>query len=416
MPGPTLMTERRRLGLVAAALASAAALISGLPAGSEAAFPGENGQIALRCPHVNGICVTDPQGKVVTELTDSDGFMTDPAFSADGERITFSRENGLHGYDIFTMRSEGARVRRLTRAGADTFNYSPGFSPNGRRIVFQRIRDGRSGVYVMRADGTGVNRLTSGAEPSFSPDGALVVFTREMGPNDYPKVYLMDPDGSDVTLVTSPNDAVASRSPSFSPDGQRIVFGRSELGDFDGDGIFAIDRDGSDLDQITSPPEGEDREPSFSPDGSRIAFVRQRCSEFCNPALYVMDANGSNVERVLEDTDFGSAPDWGPKGAGPTPGATCRDQRATLVGTANPDLITGTAARDVVAARGEDDVVNGLGGNDLICAGAGPDRARGGAGRDRLLGERGADTLVGGQGRDRCQGGRGRDKLRSCER
>ena len=123
------------------------------------------------------------------------------------------------------------------------------------------------------------------------------------------------------------------------------------------------------------------------------------------------------------------------------PSATCRGQRATVIGTAAADNLFGTAGRDVVVARRGSDRIATFGGRDLVCAGLGDDvvksgsRAdgvfagpgadrllgRGGAdtlkgarGRDRILGGRGPDLLAGGPGRDRCFGGPGADILRSC--
>ena len=56
----------------------------------------------------------------------------------------------------------------------------PALSPDGREIVFSSNRDGKSSIYRMAADGTGVTRLTSGYdddwEPGWSPDGKSICF------------------------------------------------------------------------------------------------------------------------------------------------------------------------------------------------------------------------------------------------
>lgn len=91
------------------------------------------------------------------------------------------------------------------------------------------------------------------------------------------------------------------------------------------------------------------------------------------------------------------------------PTVRCAGRRATIVGTAGPDVIVGTAAADVIVAGGGDDDVRAHGGGDVVCLGPGDDRARGGAGDDRVLGEGGADRLLGGPGRDDLTGGRGAD-------
>lgn len=94
--------------------------------------------------------------------------------------------------------------------------------------------------------------------------------------------------------------------------------------------------------------------------------------------------------------------------------ATCRDQRATIVGTPGPDLLLGTPGPDVIAALAGRDRIRAGGGRDVVCGGAGPDLLKGGRGADILRGGAGRDRLRGGRGDDDCRGGRGRDSLRSC--
>ena len=56
------------------------------------------------------------------------------------------------------MTADGKNQRRLTRDPAS--DGSPSWSPDGRRIAFLRRHNGMADVYVMRADGTHVRRLT----------------------------------------------------------------------------------------------------------------------------------------------------------------------------------------------------------------------------------------------------------------
>lgn len=97
---------------------------------------------------------------------------------------------------------------------------------------------------------------------------------------------------------------------------------------------------------------------------------------------------------------------------------TCGGLRATIVGTADSEIIVGTRGDDVIAARGGYDTVVGRGGDDVICGGYGADRLSGGKGHDRLYGGPGGvkddrsgtyinnDWLSGGRGNDVIMGGR----------
>ena len=85
-----------------------------------------------------------------------------PAWSTDGQKIVFSRPNGL-----WVMNAAGGAQVQLTH---HTFDGSPAWSSSGRiafvrKLVWKKgtspaARDASSEIYVMNADGTGVTRLT----------------------------------------------------------------------------------------------------------------------------------------------------------------------------------------------------------------------------------------------------------------
>ena len=88
-------------------------------------------------------------------------FDVEPRFSPDGERIVFLRQAGWDAYgygNVFTIDTDGTHVRALTRPadGQYVSSYTePTFSPDGRLILFA----GHGGVYTVRRDGTGQRLL-----------------------------------------------------------------------------------------------------------------------------------------------------------------------------------------------------------------------------------------------------------------
>ncbi|MBK6337118.1 MAG: PD40 domain-containing protein [Betaproteobacteria bacterium] len=68
---------------------------------------------------------------------------------------------------------------------------APAWSPDGRKLIVTLTKDGGSQLFLINADGTGVQRLLSSTgidtEASFAPDGQSVLFTSDRGGS--PQIY-----------------------------------------------------------------------------------------------------------------------------------------------------------------------------------------------------------------------------------
>jgi len=98
------------------------------------------------------------------------------------------------------------RGAELLVDGAPDFASGATFSPDGSTLLFQSDNDGGC-LYLMNADGSGVERLTSGcsgATVAWSPDGERIAFTHG-GPAD---LYVMDADGSNRVLIDDTGEAL----------------------------------------------------------------------------------------------------------------------------------------------------------------------------------------------------------------
>lgn len=86
-----------------------------------------------------------------------------PTFSPDGKAILFRLKPAGQdfGGDYWTVRSDGSSRRRVTHFGPSHTTASAMWSPDGSMIVFADSgMGGNDDLYVMRADGGGVRRLT----------------------------------------------------------------------------------------------------------------------------------------------------------------------------------------------------------------------------------------------------------------
>ena len=170
-------------------------------------------------------------------LVESPAMEDAAAISPDGRRLLFvSTRDG--NADIFATAfrpwdpSAAGRAVNLTRHAAG--DYNPAFSPDGTRILFSSSRDATvatstgagppatylaSELYVMRADGSGVRRLThhenwDGA-PAWTPDGRQVVFYSQRDGD--PRIYRAGIDGMDSIDGSRPEPISAPGEPALSP-------------------------------------------------------------------------------------------------------------------------------------------------------------------------------------------------------
>ncbi|MGD8752116.1 MAG: hypothetical protein PVG14_11870, partial [Anaerolineales bacterium] len=174
---------------------------------------------------------TDPDGEALWQYVfDEDKY----------EEITFSSAVVLpDGGYVF--------VGRATRSG-ERYADMLWLKLTNQVIAFTSERDGNSEIYLINADGTGLQRLTDDlaydAWPTWSPDGSQIAFMSTRSGN--PDIYVMDADGSNVRRLThhTANDIW----PEWSPNGTQIAFPSRR----DGDGeIYVMDADGGNLQQLT---------------------------------------------------------------------------------------------------------------------------------------------------------------------
>jgi TolB protein len=79
------------------------------------------------------------------------------AWSRDGSRILFTRFRRGNA-EVYVVRADGKRLRRLTRHPGE--DYAADFSPDGRKILFSSDRTGLRQVYVMNLDGSSQRNIS----------------------------------------------------------------------------------------------------------------------------------------------------------------------------------------------------------------------------------------------------------------
>jgi Tol biopolymer transport system component len=265
---------------------------------SESAFPGRNGLIAFssgRGGRDLSIYTIRSDGSGVRRVTRArPPSGTSPAYSPDGRTIAFGSQSAENGTELWLAPTHGGRAYRLL-GGLDAIPPDLDWSPDGRRLVFES----GAALWVVRADGRGKRRLTGdGAyEPDWSPDGRHIAFS-----HSFDGVFVLDLRTKRIRRVGP------GAEPAWSPDGKQIVSAHATCS-VCAYNLYVMDADGGRLRQITS-FHGDDsaESPAWSPDGRLIAFDR------CCGGIYVVRPDGSDVRRLFARLSDVEHPAWKPGG------------------------------------------------------------------------------------------------------
>lgn len=245
------------------------------------------------------IYVMNVDGSGLKNLTNNGADDREPAFSPDGSKIVFTSDRD--GMDVFVMYVDGSGQKNLTDKIIGR-KYYPTFSPDGSKIMFTSNRNGFREIYLVNVDGSGLEQLTNrpaGAPgfdyevryPVFSPDGKKIAFACNPEHQFNYEIYIMNADGTGVDQMTVTEYKYFNWSPAFSPDSKKIVFMSTRDGR---PAIYVMNADGRRVKRLTDDTvRAED--PTFSPDGKKIVYSG---SQGGNLDIFVMNADGKGVTRL----------------------------------------------------------------------------------------------------------------------
>jgi len=253
---------------------------------------------------------TAPYSVSWNSTTVADGSRTISARAVDnaGNQSTASvsvRVSNVHS-DIYRVRVDGTRLRRVTRAPAKVGYDSPAWSRSGRRIAFSgpSCAGCPGAIFLIQPGGAGQRRLPGtvpgAARPSWGPLDRSLTFVG--GPTS--AVYTISSRGTGQRRLTG--DPIAHDQSAWSPDGRQIAYTTQQPnGGWD---ILVMRTDGSRKRNLTRTSASE-VQPAWSHDGQRIAFTRQVGAK---SAIFVMTVGAGRARRVTFLAGNCQQPAWSP--------------------------------------------------------------------------------------------------------
>jgi Tol biopolymer transport system component len=220
----------------------------------------------------------------------SECFDNYPAWSRDGRRLAFTRQNGTDNPAIWVSRPDGSHARQLLANAAGA-----AWAPDGLRLAMVAGSGSDAGVYWSRLDGGSPQLVVRGAvQADWSARNTIAVeILGGDGPNNgrSTNIASVRPDGSRRRSLT--RDGLA-QAPSWSPSGHRLAFEHvtfAKSGDPRTD-VFVMRADGRHQRRVIR----NGRAPAWSPDGKHLAFVRD--DRYGDNGIYLARADGSRVRRI----------------------------------------------------------------------------------------------------------------------
>ena len=214
--------------------------------------------------------------------------------------IVFARDSTADLSFIYTMNDDGTNLKALIAGRA------PAWSPDHSKIVFEA----NNTIFIMNADGTASRKLTGVADddaPSFSADGAQVVFTHENLKTGNSDIFTINVDGTNRQLLLKLGNTSLG-APRMSPDGTKLAFHSTRRNDTD---VMVLDL-ATGRRSVVAGGEFNESFPAWSPDSKRLAFKTGILNQ--GRCIGVVNADGTALKLFTNDVGFCSTVSWSPDG------------------------------------------------------------------------------------------------------
>ncbi len=244
------------------------------------------------------VYVMKVDGSQVRKLAQVDGYTIheEARWSHDGKRVVFAAMNANSRVrDFFVVSADGSGLRKLG-TGAD-----PDWSPDDKQIAFDLPGAQASQVYVQNLDGQGSERVAQGDSPRWSPDGSQLAFA------DADMLYVMDLASGEQRALFDKHFTTLYRGCCWSPDGKYLAVSARPEPRVRRQ-VLIVSAQGAEHGLKIRLQNEAGGQMAFSPDGKQLAFDNAFF-------IHVVDVEGNGQPRQLPDQKSQNRdPDWSPDG------------------------------------------------------------------------------------------------------
>ncbi len=264
------------------------------------------------------IATAELDGSGYRRLTESDSTDLYPAWSPDGTRIAFLSDRGDGYFRAYIMDADGSHVVETASdgfLGQHRPSWSPdgahlAFRRDGQLYTAPTVGGGAEGTNPP----TTLNGLTW-TDPAWSPDGEWLAFSdhESLGKAiEYETISMVrpgftaEPDASAsrkvIRLARESGESLYLDNLSWTPDGAALRF-TADLGVRADYALHQVLTDGSGLTEIAKVKRGSSI--AWAPDGSRVAVVNGRIGSSRDGLVYTMAADGSDKRTIVVEGPYG---------------------------------------------------------------------------------------------------------------
>ena len=257
---------------------------------------------ATTSPGVRNLYTCDIDGKNTEQLTRYNTLCVEPAWSASGKTVIFSKYNRSGIQVLETTATHPRQTRQI--CNFDGINTGAVPSPDGKQLAVILSPDHRVDLYLLNFGAVRPTRLTRGiaveASPAWSPDSRQIVYVSDEAGR--PLLYIINRDGSGKRRL--PSIGVDAVTPDWSTDG-KIVYATRINGSYT---LAVLDLTSGKNTRVTNTP-GNFESPTWAADNRQIVCTRSRGgkSELC-----IVDTWTGKVRPLLSTKYSLSMPVWSP--------------------------------------------------------------------------------------------------------